>query len=77
MKDICKQHNDKISFLIKRAKRRDNEIDAKRFNKMYYKVNEMHQIFTNTTWTTKTLIKIFAAIGIITGGIIGLRELFK
>ncbi len=41
------------------------------------KVDEMHEVFTNTKWTTKIVLGIFAGVGIITGGIIGMIELLR
>lgn len=40
-------------------------------------VREMHAVFTHTNWAVKTILKAFAAIGVITGAVIGLIELFK
>jgi DNA-binding transcriptional MerR regulator len=38
---------------------------------------EMYEVFTNANWSGKFAVKTFATIGIITGSIIGLIELFK
>jgi len=45
--------------------------------KMAQQVEEMYQMFTNAGWTVKFVLKLFASVGIFTGGIIGILELIK
>ena len=40
-------------------------------------VQEMHKVFTSANWMIKLVLKIFGAIGLITGAVIGLIELIK
>lgn len=40
-------------------------------------VKEMHAVFTQANWAVRTVVKIFAGLGIVTGGIIGIIELAK
>lgn len=40
-------------------------------------VKEMHAVFTKTNWAVRSMVKIFIGIGAITGGLIGIIELFK
>ena len=46
-------------------------------HKMAVQVDEMYKVFTRSSWATKKVISIFAAIGIITGAVIGVIELLK
>ena len=46
-------------------------------SKMAQQVDEMYKVFTRSGWATKKVISIFAAIGIITGAVIGVIELLK
>lgn len=54
-----------------------NEEQNKKLDLMACQVQQMYEVFTSTNFVLKTTIKIFASIGVITGSIIGVIELFK
>lgn len=45
--------------------------------KMAQQVEEMYQMFTSANWMIKFILKLFAAIGMIAGAIIGIYEVYK
>jgi len=54
-----------------------NKLQNTQMEKMALQVNEMYTIFTSTNFMLKFTIRVFGAIGIITGGVIGVIELLK
>lgn len=54
-----------------------NKQQSKKMNTMACQVSEMYEIFTSFGWVGKTVVKVFGAIGIVAGAIIGVIELCK
>lgn len=54
-----------------------NKEQNEKLNLMACQVNEMYSVFTSTNFILKFTIRLFGAIGIITGSIIGIIELWK
>ena len=50
---------------------------TKNQNEVLIKVNEIHAFYTGAKFLQKTVIWFFSLIGIVAGGILACRELFK
>ena len=54
-----------------------NKIQNEKIDLMACQVHEMYLVFTSTNFLLKFTIKLFGAIGVIAGAIIGICELIK
>lgn len=71
-------HQTAPNTLLEIQKLKDfNQKQEEKITLMACQVNEMYAIFTSTNFLLKFSIKLFGAIGIITGAIIGVIELIK
>ena len=66
------ENANKIKELEKISKEKAKKIDT-----MAIQVEAMYNVFTSTNFVVRFVVKLFGAIGIITGAIIGIIELCK
>ena len=91
--ESCQEHNLPSAQTLEMFKAFDERLDSYQnkldaLHKSFYgngngeiglvkQVDEMYKVFTRSSWAVNLIIKIFVAIGAVTGGIIGICEVFK